>query len=646
MKGDVYRYGRLLAALLVGCAAMTGSSFAQVIDDTLPRRASLGVTTNQQASNVVVLSVRSGSAAEKAGLKADDTLLALNDKSISTSTELLELLRVTPSGSKATIKVKRGDQTLTLDAILDGVATEELAGQQVTYGSVLVPPSGNTTQPYRVRTIVTMPQEKSVAKRPVFVFLQGIYCASIDRPAQLQAADTRLVHAMAQRGFVTLRVDKAGLGDSQGPACGDLDFTSELTAYIEAIKQVKQLEGVDADRVYVFGHSMGGVMVPFVAQATPLRGAIVYGTLARTWLEYTLENTRRQMQLIGATPGEVTDSVRNTARLFGPVFVDKLTPGHVWAKHPELKEAESPMLDARRIASRDATFYHQLQDLNIAQAWADAQTNVLALHGEFDWVSSKEDHDMIASIVASREGAVAESRTIMFADHGLTSHLTQQMSIAKMGQGKELEQLPQVVHDWIVRVEGGARSLAPDTADSTVAAALQASDIDPAPATFMSLAESWAQFAVGTWQGAVTTNIAGKLEEGEMFEMALRVERTPDPKKFDWILEYNGSAGKQVRSYTLIVDGERVSIDENNGVVLPASLIGNTLHTMFEIDSAHIAAMYELIEPGTEYSRVTFTLTSSSQVTTSKDEMADKNVPSVKAWLPTTTQRAELMPKR
>ena len=45
--------------------------------------------------------------------------------------------------------------------------------------------------------------------------------------------------------------------------------------------------------MFIFGHSMGGVFGPILASEIPIRGIAVYGTVAKTWTEYCLENWRR-----------------------------------------------------------------------------------------------------------------------------------------------------------------------------------------------------------------------------------------------------------------------------------------------------------------------------------------------------------------
>ena len=104
---------------------------------------------------------------------------------------------------------------------------------------------------------------------------------------------------------MTLRVDKPGCGDSEGGPARDVDFDTELDGYRQALKMLKARSDVDPDHVFIFGHSMGGVMAPLLAAEIPVQGMIVYGTIARTWSEYMLENIRRQMELADADPSAI-----------------------------------------------------------------------------------------------------------------------------------------------------------------------------------------------------------------------------------------------------------------------------------------------------------------------------------------------------
>lgn len=463
-----------LTLLLTSAAAL--KSAQEPAADPLPRRGSIGLGLQPRPDSMAVVAViRPGSAADRAGIKVGDIITSFDGKNPGSQEELAGIMRTLRAGQSIDIGLKREAEVLSVRATLDQVPLEQIQGSRVSYSSVSVPAG------YRLRTIISEPENSPLArdgKVPAFMFVQGIYCASLDRPQAPDAVDTRLVHAMAKAGFATLRVDKPGLGDSQGPPCGEIDFATELEGYKAALKQLASLPGIDPDRIYVFGHSMGGVMAPYLTAETPVRGTIVYGTLVRTWFEYQLENTRRQMELTGESQSNITAAVQAEAKSSSMILVDKKTMGDVWARYPELKN-EGPMVDANHLSSRHMTFYHQLQDINLAKAWEESTGNVLAIHGEYDWVTSRADHNLIAQIVNAKTAGAGTSISLPKADHAFTLHNSLEASLSAMGQGRWDASLPRTVLAWIDQVEGRA-PVAPLIPASTSAPAA-ANSPDSAP---------------------------------------------------------------------------------------------------------------------------------------------------------------------
>lgn len=417
----------------------------------LLRRASIGFGLGKVEGETVIGSVKAGGAADRAGLRVGDVLLAMNDAKIGSSNELITMLRSFKGGDSITLLVRRDGEERPVSVTLDAVESETVDGSTVVYSSVVVPGG------YRLRTIITEPVNSPLASAdgrvPAFFYVQGIYCSSLDRPSNPNSVDTRLVHAMAKAGFITIRVDKPGLGDSEGPACSEIGFEAELEGYKAALRQLAGYSGVDPDRIYLFGHSMGGVMMPYLTQDVPVRGSIEYGTLTRTWLEYQLENTRRQMSLMGATPAEINDALQGEAKTSAMVLLEGKTIADVWERYPELR-SDDPMVDATHIASRHVGFFKDLQELNLARAWQESTGDVLAIHGEYDWVTDASDHEMIAQIVNGRTPGAGTHIEMAKADHGFTTHATLQESLRAMGKGTWDKALPKTILDWIAKVEG------------------------------------------------------------------------------------------------------------------------------------------------------------------------------------------------
>ncbi|MFM7806700.1 MAG: alpha/beta fold hydrolase, partial [Planctomycetota bacterium] len=294
-------------------------------------------------------------------------------------------------------------------------------------------------------------------KLPAMLYVQGIPCQTVDRPSSPEAADTRIIHAVAAAGFITMRVDKPGIGDSEGPPCEEIDLQTELEGFKAALKQLAAMPEVDPQRIFIFGHSMGGVLAPYLSASVPVRGSIVYGTLVRTWFEYQLENVRRQAALQpGASEAEITDAVLAEAKSSAMVLVDKKTLGDVWNRWPELRQpSQGVMLDENHMSTRSMPFFHQLQDLNLARAWQESTGAVLAMYGEYDWVTSQKDHEKIAEIVNGRTPGAGTVIVMPRADHGFTTHDSLQASVTAMGEGEWDAEIPKRMIEWMASVESG-----------------------------------------------------------------------------------------------------------------------------------------------------------------------------------------------
>lgn len=437
----------------------------------LPRRPGpMGIRFDPAGPGLLVAEAVPGGVAAKAGIRAGDTILSVAGTPVAAREALSEVMRSRRGGEVIPVTLRREDAEVTLQLTLQQ-AGETVPGSTVHYGSVTVPAG------YRLRTILTRPEQSPLAREgrhPAFLYVQGIICQTIDRPNMPEAADTRLVHAMAAAGFVTMRVDKPGLGDSEGPPCNQIDFQTELDGFTAALRQLAAMPEVDPERIYVFGHSMGGVIAPYLSAAVPVRGTIVYGTLARTWFEYQLENVRRQAALSpGVSEADITDAVLAETRTSSTILVDKKTMGDAWNRWPELRQpAQGLMLDENHIATRGMAFFHQLQDLNLARAWQNSTGAVLAVYGEYDWVTSLHDHELIAKIVNARTPGAGKAIVMPKADHGFTTHDSLQASVPRMGQGEWDADLPRRMLEWIATLEGRAAAApAPQPAPQPAAAA-------------------------------------------------------------------------------------------------------------------------------------------------------------------------------
>jgi dienelactone hydrolase len=425
-----------------GVELKRGAFFGARVDavtDEVRERLKLG-----EGVGVVLGQIIPGSTAEAAGFQAGDVLLTLDDKKIVGSGEFVRLIGGRKAGAEVTIELRRGDGLEKKKLTLKGRPLEKSDEYEVVYGSV-------QSRGGRLRTILTRP--KGEGKHPALFVIQGVGLFSVDSPVGPISPYKTIVDDFTRRGFVTLRVDKPGCGDSEGGPARDVDFDTELDGYRQALKALKARGDVDADRVFIFGHSMGGVMAPLLAAEIPVKGIIAYGTITRTWTEYWLENIRRQMELADTDPSAIDRDVRAEAALTTYLYADKLSPKEIVTRYPHLRERiEQTITEDRYFVDRSLTFFRQLADKNLGAAWESFGGHALAIWGKSDFVSNEDDHALIARIVNRDHPGLGTFLAMDGIDHGFHRASSRRESFQRLRTSEPGEFNPAILdvcREWI-----------------------------------------------------------------------------------------------------------------------------------------------------------------------------------------------------
>jgi pimeloyl-ACP methyl ester carboxylesterase len=321
---------------------------------------------------------------------------------------------------------------------------EHIRGAESLMGTVQTPAG------YPLQVFVTKPAEQTGTKLPILFVAAWLSCDSTEAPMGPTDGFTKLLFDLAGRsGFVTYRVDKPGTGGSGGPKCGDLDFTTELQAYRTAFAAMQQLAFVDTSRIYLVGFSNGGGFAPLVAAETPVRGYLVFSGWYKTWLEHMLEHERRRMRLSGISEPEINSRMKQYATFYDLYLNQKKTPAQVIAQYPTFKPIWYD--EPERQYGRPASFYQQLQALNLAEAWSKVNVPVLAVHGEYDWIMSAEDYKLLADAVNARHPGSSTYVDWPHADHGLYTHVSEAKAFGRDPQQSYDPKLSEYVLQWLAQ---------------------------------------------------------------------------------------------------------------------------------------------------------------------------------------------------
>lgn len=395
---------------LLWITSVTFAAFGQ----ELPRSASFGALVSDLNDSITkslrvpsskgtwLKQVVKGSAAEQAGLINNDVLISFDGKVIDNTNHFLSILKEYHGGDKVKVSYYRQAKLKTATLTLHEKPKETSKDYDVIYSSLN---SGNN----HLRTIITKPKDPGTY--PAVLIVEGVGCFSIDNISNSFILSTKLwIDTLTIHKFVTMRVEKTGMGDSKGIPCNECDFITEKQGYLDGLKQLKSLPYVDKDKVFIAGFSIGGVIAPLIAQQEKVKGIIVYGTVGRNWLEYELENTHRQRMLDDYSADSLDLWMRaEYERLYG-LFVEKKTPEQIIKEHPETADHlfEYPM---------SIKYFQQVADINIGQLWMNTNIYVLAMHGTSDFVSSANEHEQLVQVVNRYHPGKATHTEIKNSDH-------------------------------------------------------------------------------------------------------------------------------------------------------------------------------------------------------------------------------------
>lgn len=429
--------------------------------DELPRRGTLGVPfTPVPADLAEKLSLKGGQGllarspldgltAAKAGIKEGDVVISINGMAV-TPAAIGGLVRELPSGKRVTFQVLRDGKMIELGAVLTEKPRDPgNSNFEVIYSHVV-------SNGKRMRTIITKPRKPG--KYPGFFFIQGFSPISYDyvlekATGDVASLDGPLLFDFANSGFVTIRVEKPGVGDSEGGPFAPMDYTTELDIYRQTLTQLKSIEQVNKENVFIFGHSMGAAFGPMIATENPVKGIAVYGAAARTWFEYLMDTIRYQGLVGGASFEDADEVSRLGAQLMALVFLENKSPEEVKKSHPKLAGLADEFFPGGLFNGKSLDFWRQLGQTNFASYWAKCNAHVLAVKGEADFVVYEADHKLIADIVNRANPGFGKFAIAPGSDHLFHNFPTEQASMKNFQRGTYNPAFSKMLMEWIRSVE-------------------------------------------------------------------------------------------------------------------------------------------------------------------------------------------------
>lgn len=205
--------------------------------------------------------------------------------------------------------------------------------------------NGNVVLP----ATLTMPEEwlTSEGKFAAVVFIHGSGPNDRDETLGPNKFFADLADSLTRHGIATLRYDKRTFVYKERTtevSGGKLDYDTEITDdALAAIRLLTTQNGIDPKRIYILGHSLGGRLVPRIAEKAKgqLAGAIAVAAPARPFETILME----QLQYVTSVQGQKeADAKSQYDQIMGSLPKEYVAFDHEYDPFKAAKSTTTPML--------------------------------------------------------------------------------------------------------------------------------------------------------------------------------------------------------------------------------------------------------------------------------------------------------------
>ncbi len=231
-------------------------------------------------------------------------------------------------------------------------------------------------------TITKRAGADATARLPAVILLAGSGVGDRDGVVQGVPTLAQLAGAMADAGFLAVRYDKRGFGQSGGrsESATIQDYAEDVRAVVRWLQQRKD---VDPKRIAVVGHSEGA-WVGLLAASRERRIAAVTSIAApaTTGAELVLDQQQRALDQMKITPEEREKKVALQKQIQSAVI-----SGKGWELIPQ---------EERRAA--DTPWFQSLLTFNPARVMKDVRQPLIFVHGDLDKQVPVANADRLADL--------------------------------------------------------------------------------------------------------------------------------------------------------------------------------------------------------------------------------------------------------
>jgi len=265
---------------------------------------------------------------------------------------------------------------------LAGVAARTLTARNPTDSDVTIPGNGFT-----IAGTMTKPAVVGRLRHPGVVLVAG--SGPVDRDSTVAGIPilSQLAGALSQQGFLVLRYDKRGVGQTGGrtETATERDYADDL---IGIVKWLAKRDDVDDRRIAVVGHSEGGAIAMLAASREKKIGSLVLvASTGTTGGELILEQQLRELERLKLPDAEKAQKIALQKQIQAAVV-----SGNGWDAIPE---------DLRKQA--DTPWFRSLLMFDPAEVMPKVKQRILIVQGDLDAQVPPHHAEKLASLARARK---------------------------------------------------------------------------------------------------------------------------------------------------------------------------------------------------------------------------------------------------
>jgi pimeloyl-ACP methyl ester carboxylesterase len=263
-----------------------------------------------------------------------------------------------------------------------GVAARSLSARNPTDSDVTIPANG-----FSIAGTITNPPVMGRLKLPTIVLVAG--SGAVDRDSIVAGIPimSQLAGALSQQGYLVLRYDRRGVGQSGGrtEAATQRDYADDL---IQVVRWLAKRDDVDDRRITVVGHSEGGaIALQAAAREKKVGSLVLMATAGTSGGELVLEQQRRELDRLKLPDSETAAKIELQRKIQQAVI-----DGKGWEGVPPEMQRQA-----------DTPWFRSLLLFDPAQVMPQVKQRVLIIQGALDTQVPPHHADKLAALARNRK---------------------------------------------------------------------------------------------------------------------------------------------------------------------------------------------------------------------------------------------------